>query len=262
MNLSDVTSERAPDAGRRIRLLTEAFHQPPALDTAISRAVLTHVSSGDEPETLRLYRPGPVVAFGPQDVADPRFAQAAAAARRGGFASVLRLAGGRAAVFHEDTIAFSWALPDPAPRARIRERFEETAEIIAEALRQVGITARVGEVPGEYCPGEFSVNARGRKKLMGVGQRLMARAAHVGGVIVVGGADRIRDILLPVYEALGIPWDPSTVGSIEDELGVASYDAVMAAVRDVFAARYELVPEAVAPGTLALAAELAPEHEA
>jgi hypothetical protein len=26
-----------------------------------------------------------------------------------------------------------------------------------------------GEVPGAYCPGDWSVNARGERKLMGVG---------------------------------------------------------------------------------------------
>ena len=30
-----------------------------------------------------------------------------------------------------------------------------------------------GEVAGEYCPGQHSVNARGERKLMGVGQRLI-----------------------------------------------------------------------------------------
>ena len=38
---------------------------------------------------------------------------------------------------------------------------------------------------------------------MGVGQRLVRGAAHVGGVVVVDQGDRIRDVLLPVYDALG-----------------------------------------------------------
>ena len=109
-------------------------------------------------------------------------------------------------------------------------RFDEAADIMMRALRRLGIDARVGEVPGEYCPGQHSVNARGRRKLMGVGQRLIRGAAHVGGVVVVSGGDRIRDVLIPVYDALGVDWRPQTVGSVERELGVADYDAAAQAI--------------------------------
>ena len=52
---------------RRIRVTREAFRERAALDTAVSRALLRQVASGTEPETLRLYTPADVVAFGPQD---------------------------------------------------------------------------------------------------------------------------------------------------------------------------------------------------
>ena len=61
-----------------------------------------------------------------------------------------------------------------------------------DSFRRLGVDARVGEIPGEYCPGAYSVNARGVKKLMGVGQRLVPSAAHVGGVVVVNGANRVQ----------------------------------------------------------------------
>ena len=86
------------------------------------------------------------------------------------------------------------------------------------ALARLGVDARVGEVPGEYCPGAFSVNARGRTKLAGVGQRLISGAAHLGGVVVVRDSAGVRDVLIPVYEALGLEWDPETTGSVEDEV--------------------------------------------
>jgi octanoyl-[GcvH]:protein N-octanoyltransferase len=178
------------------------------MDTAVSRAILERVSSGIDPETLRIHRPGPLVAFGPRDRVVPGFAKAVEAARGRGFESVLRLAGGRAAVFHQDTMAFSWVIPDPEPRQGIIARFEEISSIVAGAFRRLGVDARVGEIPGEYCPGAHSVNARGKTKLMGVGQRLVQHAAHVGGVVVVDGGDRIRDVLLPVYDALGLAGTP------------------------------------------------------
>ena len=176
---------------RKIRLTREAFREPAALDTAVSRALLRQVAQGDEPETLRLYTPADVVAFGPQDTRAAGYGKATAAARAAGFEAIERLAGGRAAVFHSGTIAFSWTMPDTVPREDVMARFDEAADIMKQALRRLGIDARVGEVPGEYCPGQHSVNARGKRKLMGVGQRLIRGAAHVGGVVVVEGGDRI-----------------------------------------------------------------------
>ena len=134
------------------------------------------------------------------------------------------------------------------------------AEILAAAFRRLGLAARVGAVPGEYCPGTYSVNARGRTKLMGVGQRLVARAAHVGGVVVVGESRRIRDILIPVYEALRLTLDPATVGSLVDERFGLTWAQAEAAIRDEFAARYELIDGLVAPETLALAEQFEPDH--
>jgi len=244
---------------RAIRLLRAGFPEPPAMDTAISRAILERVSAGTDPETLRIHRPGAVVAFGPRDRLAPGFQKAVDAARDRGFASVLRLAGGRAAVFHEATIAFSWVLPDPEPRQMITARFEEVAAIMARALTRVGVDARVGEIPGEYCPGAHSVNARGRTKLMGVGQRLVQHAAHVGGVVVVGGSDRIRQVLIPVYAALGLAWDPGTVGSVEDELGPIGWDVAAESIIEEFADGYRLVEGSVGAGTLARATELSTE---
>ena len=215
---------------RRIRVTREAFRERAALDTAVSRALLRRVAQGTEPETLRVYTPADVVAFGPQDTRAEGYATATAAARAAGFEAIERLAGGRAAVFHGGTIAFSWTMADTVPREDVMARFDEAADIMMRALRRLGIDARVGEVPGEYCPGQHSVNARGERKLMGVGQRLIRGAAHVGGVVVVSGGERIRDVLVPVYDALEVAWKPETVGSVEDELGGAEYEAVMEAI--------------------------------
>ncbi len=52
---------------RTIRLTIEAFGGTPALDIAVSRAILQGVADGAEPETLRLYTPAASVVFGPQD---------------------------------------------------------------------------------------------------------------------------------------------------------------------------------------------------
>jgi octanoyl-[GcvH]:protein N-octanoyltransferase len=245
---------------RTITLVRAGFPDPPELDTAVSRATLQCVAEGSLPETLRVHRPGTIVAFGPRDRVEHGFAEAVAAAGRQGFAAVERLAGGRAAVFHEGTIAFSWAIPDPAAREGIRRRFELLADIMVEAIRSLGIDARVGEVPGEYCPGEHSVNARGRTKLMGVGQRVVAGAAHVGGVIVVSGTDRVREVLLPVYAALGLDWESATVGSLEDEVPGLTWESAQEAVVDAFDRRFELIEEDLDGDVLRLAEPLRARH--
>jgi len=221
---------------------------------------MLRVAAGEEPETLRIARPASIVAFGKRDVVSSGYAEAVRGARDGGFEAIERLAGGRAAVFHHDTISFAHAVPDPDPRKGVTERFEATAGLVAAALARFSIDARVGEVAGEYCPGGHSVNAGGRRKLMGVGQRLVAGGAHVGGVVVVDGAERVRDVLVGVYGALGLDWRPETTGSVVAEAPGTSWDDVVEALLAEYGKRYELEPAELDPVTLELADRLAPEH--
>jgi lipoate-protein ligase A len=240
-----------------VHRIESSFPGRPALDSAFSRALLERVAAGEAPETFRLYRPDDVLAFSSLDATCAGFDAAVAAARDAGFAPALRLAGGRAAVFHRDTLAFAWTLPAPAARDGIAARFAELADLVAAALRRLGVDARVGEVPGEYCPGEYSVNARGESKLMGVGQRVIRGAAHVGGVVVVDRSDRVREALEPVYAAMQLDWRPDTAGSVTDEIGATSLDAVAAELDAELEARFDVVPGGVpVEETLARAAEL------
>ena len=55
----------------------------------------------------------------------PGYAEAAAAARDHGFEAVKRLAGGRAAVFHEQTVAFAWAERNSDPWPGTHDRFRD-----------------------------------------------------------------------------------------------------------------------------------------
>src|SRR5262245_56679421 len=102
----------------RLRLIRHSFPNQPELSTAISRTILTRVAAGGLPPTVRIHRPGREVAFGRQDLANAGYEAAAEAARATGFAAVERLAGGRAAVFHEGTIAIARAFADPLPPKR------------------------------------------------------------------------------------------------------------------------------------------------
>ena len=239
----------------RLRLIRHSFPDQPELSTAVSRTILRRVAAGELPPTIRFHRPGNEVAFGRQDVASPGYEAAAEAARAAGFAAVERLAGGRAAVFHQGTIAIARAYRDPQPPKRTYARFEEMADLIAEALRGLGVDARVGEVPGEYCPGAYSINARGRTKLAGIGQRMIRGGAHMGGVVVASGGREVARVLEPVYRALELDWDPATSGSVADELDrEVDVGEVEEALIAELAKRYELVDAELDEETVAMAA--------
>ena len=245
------------ESGRpALTLLRDSFPLRPAYGTAISEAILARVAAGEQGATLRLHRPGAELALSKQDRVAPGFAAAAAAGRERGFEPVLRLAGGRAAAFHEGTIAFAMATPETDAVRSTRERFGWVAGALAEALGALGVEARVGEVAGEYCPGEWSVNARGAAKLAGIGQRLIAGGAHVGGVVVVSDSTRLRELLVAVYDALGIDWDPATVGSIEDEIGPVTMDAVEDVLLERIGRDWELREGQLDPAVSSLAESL------
>jgi len=244
-----------------LALVRESFPDRPAYGAAVARAILLRVAGGELPPTMRLHRPGRILAFGRQDAASDRFGDAVRAARGAGFEPIVRLTGGRAAVYHTGTIALSQALHDRRPAARTHARFERLAETCAAALRRLGVDARVGEVPGEYCPGAWSVNARGRSKLVGIGQRIISGGAHLGVVIVVRDSAAVREALIPVYEALGLEWDPATAGSVEDELGTGDLAAVEESIlSELSEAGHELVDATLDAETLALAARHESEH--
>jgi octanoyl-[GcvH]:protein N-octanoyltransferase len=67
----------------------------------------------------------------------------------------------------------------------------------------------------------------------------------------------VRDVLIPVYGALGLDWDPATAGAVADEVPSVSWedvaDALLAELPDHQAGDLD-------PATLALAQRLEPEH--
>jgi octanoyl-[GcvH]:protein N-octanoyltransferase len=242
--------------GEEVVLIRVSFPDRPTFGTAVSEAVLMRVAAGELGATMRLHRPGPELAFSKQDAHAPGFDRAVAAAREHGFVPVLRLAGGRAAAFHEGTLALTSASCDPRPTRGTQRRFEEAAGTIAAAISRLGVDARIGEVPGEYCPGAWSVNARGRVKLAGIGQRLIKGGAHLGTVVVGTGSDRLRAVLEPVYEALELDWDPTTAASVDDEAPEATLDAVEGAILAELSARHDVVERELDRETLRLAERL------
>ncbi len=228
----------------------------PALDVALPHALLGLVAVGRGGPVIRSYRPQPTVAFGRRDSFLPGFAGATDAARKRGYTPVIRGAGGRAAAYDEGCLVFDEIMPALDSMAGIQARFSDEAERQAQALRGLGVDARVGEVPGEYCPGEFSVNARGATKLIGAAQRIVRGAWLLSTVVVVEPAGSVRTVLEDVYAELGLEWNPETTGSVAAEVPGTTVEAVREAILRQYAERAVLTPRALAADELAAANEL------
>ncbi|MCC9174466.1 lipoate--protein ligase family protein [Arthrobacter sp. zg-Y179] len=219
----------------------EVFRQEESLGAAadldFALAMLEAVRGGELGPSLRIYRPRPTVALGQRDAKLPGFAAAQAASRRQGFEPLVRKAGGRAAAYHEGCLVLDHVEPDADALAGSRRRFADFGELLAGAFRKVGLTAGVGEIPGEYCPGEFTVSGEApggeRIKLVGTAQRVIAGGWLFSSVLVVDNAVPLRRVLTDCYAELGLDWDPRTAGAARDlapGLDMAQVlDAVLAA---------------------------------
>ncbi|MBW3579137.1 MAG: lipoate--protein ligase family protein [Actinobacteria bacterium] len=245
---------------RRVQLVGGTYEPWPSYDTALTRALLLRVSSGDAPETMRLYQPQATVWFSRHDRQRPGFASASLRARAAGFAVGERLAGSVTVAAHDGCVMFDHCVPDQQPQRHETQRFVESSAIVAACLRGIGIDARIGEIEGEPSPGPYSVNARGAVKLATLGYRSVAGASLISGILVVRNSEQLRDVLIEVNDALGIDWDPRTLGSIEDEIGEADTAAVGDALVEEIESRMVAVEGSFEDGSLALATALQPEH--
>ena len=171
-------------------------------------------------------RPGPSAAFSRRDVSAPGFADAVRAMRARGFTPFIRPVGGRLAAYHAGALVLDLLVRDSDPRSGTMARFRGLADGLAVGLGRLGVDARVGAVPGEYCPGTWSVNAGGRHKLAGTGQRLTQGSVLVTAVIVVGDPEPLRDAMTEAYGLLGLDFDPATVGSVSDDVPGVTLDDV------------------------------------
>ena len=233
----------------------------PALELALARATVMDARHGQVEETLRIYRPAsPVVAFGRRDTRLPGFPQAAVAALAAGFEPVVRATGGRAVAYTRASLVVDHVRQEPGSTGGQDDRFAEFGQRFVDVFRGFGIEARLGAVPGEYCPGAHSVNARGTEKLVGTAQRMVPGAWLFSSLIVVGDEDRLRPVLAEVYAHLGQDLDVGSVGSLSREVPGLDIDAVEAAVVGAYGAGAPAPDGEVGIDLLDLARSLVPDH--
>ena len=260
-----MTLEQSPQTAGGLEWVQQPESFGAEADLMYGLELLAAAKQGRLGPTMRVYRPAPTVAFGQRDAHLPGFAEAARRCRELGFEPLVRKAGGRAAAYHEGCLILDHVEPLADAIAGAKKRFSQFGELIASGLRDAGLLAAVGEIPGEYCPGEFSVHGAHavdplrRVKLVGTAQRVVAGAWLFSSAVVVQDSAPLREVLTASYDALGLEWDPATAGSADDLVPGLSVAAVerslraaysgQAAVRDgAFAGLLARVPAPVVVG--------------
>lgn len=241
-------------------------------DRAATRELLDHTGETGE-VGVRAWTPRRQVAFGRRDARTAGYGRAREAAASRAFPPIERSVGGRAVAYTGDTVAFARTEPVEGERTGIGERYARATTDLQIALHRLGIRAREGEPPHSFCPGSHSLQAGGGPadaalggsdgdvpdaggdwdddgepnngsrgtgtndggagKLVGLAQRVTGEAALVAGIVVTRDHGEIASVLDPVYDALGVPFDPGSVGSVARAGGNGDPGAVARAVEAV-----------------------------
>lgn len=162
--------------------------------------------------SVRIVRPQPTVAFGRLDRLRPGYEDAKRAAADHGFAVLEREPGGHAAAYGPGSLVVEEE--GEGDLRGIHARFERAAATLVRALNEEGVDARLGPVENEYCPGDYSINIGGRRKIAGLAQRVRGRRYLLGINLTMTEADAVAAVLTDVYAALALPFDPDTVGEV------------------------------------------------
>lgn len=241
-------------------LYTAAFPADPVLDIAASHALLAEIAGGRRPPALRIFRPGPTVAFGRLDALSPGFVRACATARELEFTPVLRSVGGHAAVFDERCVVVEHFTHEEDATSGLQARFERQARLLRDALVSLGVDARIGQLPGEYCAGAHSVNVGRRVKVAGIAQRVVRHGAMTSAVVVAGGGAELRRAIGCIYGALDVGVDPATAGALDEEIPGVTVEAVARELREAYGMKARLEPRDIDAAWLDAARSLAARH--
>ena len=132
-------------------------------------------------------------------------------------------------MFDENALGITIIAPHAAPHQHMMMRYGILSAAIATGLHTLDIDARVGELPNEYCPGKFSINAEGRIKLVGVAQRMNQHCVQMGAIISVIRSVEACAGIAEAYRGMGLNFDPDTYGAITDLKPSLTYAEVKSA---------------------------------
>lgn len=189
--------------------------ETPTVDREATATALRRAAT-DRTPAVRVWTPHRQVAFGRRDAREEGYGRAKRHARDRGYQPVERDVGGRAVAYTGETLAFAVALPIADARSGLSDRYDAATEAVVGALTAAGARVEPGEPPESFCPGAHSIRVVDGGKVSGIAQRVREDAALVAGCLTVAASDEpaIASTLDPVYDALGVPFEPASVGSV------------------------------------------------
>ncbi len=209
----------------------------PAIDAdrTLRQRLLDGAADGEP--AVRVWVPHRQLAFGRRDQNADSYDRARTVASEAGFQPVGRSVGGRAVAYDgETTIAFIRAEPIESFRVGLSDRYDRALSAIDSALRGFDIDLDRGEPPETFCPGCHSLSAIDsagrRRKIVGVAQRVKRTVALVAGVVLVANRAELAAVLGDVYDALDVPLDRATIGTVDDAGGPATPEPILTAIED------------------------------
>ncbi|MCA1688587.1 MAG: lipoate--protein ligase family protein [Actinobacteria bacterium] len=198
-----------------MEILVAEYLEDPEDGFGLQQAVLEEVAAGERGPTALIWTSSRYVGATRPETRLTGFGEALRAAENLGSPVLVRNSGGGAVAANEGSISFSLTLPVEDLRHGLFERYAEGVDLVAAALRRVGVEAEGGEVEGEFCPGAHSVRSGGPRgvKHAGLAQRVTRRAARLEALILVSNTGELIPALERFYGALGLPF---RLESIED----------------------------------------------
>ncbi len=219
----------------------------PADGFGLQQAVLEEVASGERGPAALIWSSSPYVGATRPETRLAGFAEAARSVEDLGFPVLVRNSGGGAVAANRGSLSFSLTMPVENLRHGLYERYAGGVDLVAAAMRRVGVEAEGGEVEGEFCPGAYSVRSGGWRgvKHAGLAQRVTRRAARLEALVLVEDTGPVRGALARFYGGLGLLFRPSCVADLP-----AGLPDVVAALADEVRGRYGGRVGGIGAGTL------------
>lgn len=211
----------------------------PADLTASTRLISMVAANPELGRIVRIYRPAPTVAFSGLERRLAGFQNAVAEAAAFAFEPVIRPAGGRMVAVDQDWLILDVITPEPEKTKNNRDVYLEFGQEFLTVLRELGIDANLGAVDGEYCPGDYSINARGKVKLVGTAQRVQRGARLFSACIPISISYSVAQLFERVNAILGLEWNPETLGGLDAETNGITIDSLEQKLIKVFAPRVD-----------------------
>jgi octanoyl-[GcvH]:protein N-octanoyltransferase len=231
-----------------VEILVAEYLRNPEDGFGLHHAVLEEVASGERGPTALMWTSSRYVGVTRSETRLPGFGEAVKGVEDLGFPVLVRNSGGGAVAANEGSISFSLTFPVEDLRHGLYERYLEGVQLIAAALRRIGVDAEGGEVEGEFCPGAHSVRSGGSRgvKHAGLAQRVTRRAARLEALILVADIGELIPALKMIYGALGLSFRPESVGDLP-----AGVPRVMGALSTEVSERYGAVEKRLGKTLLA-----------